>query len=449
MKPNSPFQGRPYRRRRRITSERRWPALRRPAHGFLLLLVIPFLTGLAGCDGVADPAPQEESLEPPGSEPSVPELPRALTDGEAEVLEGSNAFGFDLLQEILRETPDSTVFLSPLSASMALGMTMNGAAGELWESMRDALRFGNLSQEEINASYRSLTDLLRGLDPAVTFDLANSIWHVTGLTLTEDFRAVTKEVFDAESHALEFSAPDAADVINAWVEEATRGRIQDMVPSPIPPGIITYLLNATYFQGRWTDAFEPDSTSRGTFHLPDGGEGRADFMTRTGSMLSTSAPLYDAVELPYGEEEAFAMTIVVPRNEATVAQVLEELAGGEWHTLVGNLQRRSARILLPRFELEWEQVLDDFLDRMGMQFGGDLSPMFGEPGPRIEEVKQKTFVRVDEEGTEAAAATSVAIGISGLHEVRADRPFLLAIRERVSGTVLFLAAIVEPPPPAE
>lgn len=393
-----------------------------------------------------------ESIFGPRSEPApkkITSLPRALSAAELGTLQASNAFGLELLRRLHADQPEKTVFLSPLSASMALGMTLNGAAGETWEGMRTALRFGDLSQDEINAAYRGLIDLLRGLDPAVTFEIANSIWHRLDRVPLDDFQQTVESVFDARIHGLDFADPTAAETINDWVKRATRDRIETIVEPPIPANVIAYLINAIYFKGDWTDRFDPELTHSGPFHLADGGTETVRFMDRTGEALTRFTEHYVAAELAYGGE-AFAMTIVVPRDDVTISQLVEHLASGGWAELVDGLEPAELRVILPRFELEWEASLNDPLIAMGMAdaFTGaaDFSRMFA-TGAHIDEVKQKIFLKVDEEGTEAAAVTSVAMVECACAppEVRADRPFILAIRERLSGTVLFIGAIVEAP----
>jgi serine protease inhibitor len=389
----------------------------------------------------------------PGEAPrEITELPRALTQSEAEVLRASNAFGFDLLREIVRSEPASSHFISPLSASMALGMTLNGASGETFDAMRGALRFDGLSEEEINASYRGLIDLLTDLDPRVSFQIANSVWHRPELVPLESFASALERSFDAEVRGIDFASAVAASTINDWVRDRTNGRIEEIVEDPIPWDVVMYLLNAIHFKGDWTAQFDPDRTREGDFHLPDGSTARVRFMTRTDGFRMGAGPGYTAADLPYGGK-AFSMTVVVPAKGGSLPELVEALDDEGWAAIVGSLHdaQGGARLYLPRFTLEWERTLNEVLEALGMGVAfrdgeADFSRIFGFFGPFISEVKQKSFIQVDEEGTEAAAVTSVEIGLtSAPPEVRLDRPFLLAIRERLSGTILFLGAISEAP----
>ncbi len=409
--------------------------------GFLAYGLIVALLATPGCDWLVGPG-DDHPPEP------ITELPRALTGAELEAIRASNAFGFDLLEEVVAEDRSSSVFISPFSASMALGMTMNGADGATFDAMRQTLRFGDLSEDEINESYRGLLDLLVELDPDVEVAVGNAVWHRLGLTLRESFRDRVESHFDARVEGLDFGDPASAEVINQWVREATRDRIETMVEPPIPSNIVAYLMNAVYFKAGWTEPFDPDLTRTEPFHLPNGGTEPVELMMRDDTLRVHVTDRYAAVDLPYAGQ-AYSMTVVVPKGDVAVHDLVEEADDQWWSALVDGFHTTRAQVWLPRFELEWEARLNDALRAMGMEIafqpGADFSRMFEDAGPWIDEVKQKTFVRVDEEGTEAAAATSVSMATSLPPQVRADRPFLFAIRERLSGTILFMGVIVEPP----
>lgn len=411
---------------------------------FALLCALSF----SGCDLFTGPG------GPDAPPPEITDLPRALTLQEQEVLSASNAFGFHLLHEVVRIEPGASHFLSPLSASMALGMTMNGAAGKTWEAMRQTLRFGDLTEDEINASYRGLIDLLTGLDSRVSFQLANSVWHDRSLTPLEPFVARLDEAFDADVRGVDFAAPDAASTINAWIRDATNGRIETIVPDPIPINVVMYLLNAIHFKGDWTDRFDPELTREGDFFLADGSTATVRYMSREAGFDIYEHADFVALDLPYGGR-AFSMTVLLPHDPEGLPDLLASLDDAVWADVEGGLRqvRSDARLLLPRFTLERRQALNDALGAMGMGIAftadADLSRMLDPAGggaPFISAVLQGTFLKVDEVGTEAAAATSVEVSVISNSPVYVvDRPFVVAIRERLSGTILFLGAIAEAP----
>jgi len=175
---------------------------------------------------------------PSGAAPRITALPRALTNGEQAVIGASNAFGFGLLRELDRTRADSNIFMSPLSASMALGMTMNGAAGQTFDEMRAALAFGTRPAAEINASYRSLIDMLRALDPTVDFRIANSIWYRAGFPFEQTFLDESRQFFDARVSGLDFASSNAVPSINDWVRQSTNGKIDKIVDGPIPNDVV-------------------------------------------------------------------------------------------------------------------------------------------------------------------------------------------------------------------
>ena len=381
-------------------------------------------------------------------------LPRPLDVSELAVVNANNHFGFDLLRELNAADPDSNIFISPLSASMALGMTLNGAAGSTYDAMRETLGFGDLSNEAINQSYRGLIDLLIDLDPRVTFGLGNSIWYREGFPVEQDFLDTTGEYFDAEVAALDFNDPTSVGVINGWVEENTAGKIKEIIEPPIDPMTVMFLINAIYFNGTWTYEFDPAETESAPFHRPDGSTVPIMLMAQETDLAYVNNERYQAVDLPYGGE-AYSMTVVLPREDVSIGSLVAELDENSWDALLADAQVTGIELHLPRFKLEYEKVLNDALKALGMGVaftGGaaDFSRIAAGRELFISRVKQKTFVEVDEEGTEAAAVTVVEMREtsipSGPPVMRVDRPFLFAIRERFSGTVIFVGKIVDLPP---
>ena len=400
--------------------------------GALLLFVA------AGCgESVTNPSDDAEEIT---------QLPRALSTAEVEVIAANNRFAFGLLAQA--NLPDGNLFLSPLSASMALGMTMNGAAGETWSQMRDALGFGSLAEEEINASYESLLGLLVGLDPAVETAIGNSVWTRQGFPVHSDFLDAVRETFDAEVEELDFASPSASERINGWVKAATGDRIEEIVPASIPGAVVMYLINAIYFKGSWALRFDPSDTRAEPFHLDDGSTRTAQLMTLRRDLPYQENSRFQAVDLPYGGR-AFSMTVLLPRRGVSVDDLAASLDAGEWEEIAGSFHETDVRLFLPRFRMAYERTLNDDLAALGMVDAFDQRADFTRLSPAgglwISEVKQKSWVEVNEEGTEAAATTVVSVAESAGSIVRADRPFLFFIRERLSGTILFAGKLASPP----
>ena len=398
----------------------------------------------ASCGGPTDPSPPKE----------ITELPRPLTAVEERVIDRSNAFGFELLRRVDegREADKPNTILSPLSASMALGMALEGADGDTYTDMRDALGFQGFSRGEVNDSYEGLLDLLLDLDPAVEVGIANSAWSRQDFPfLPSYFDAITTH-FDAEVRELDFSNPASKDVMNQWVRDKTKNRIKSIVEE-IRPLDILFLINTVYFNGKWTTQFKKSETRMAPFRLEDGSQVEVPMLSGRISHVGFAWMEGGRVmaELPYGGR-AFRMVLLVPGEGETVGDLLAILDDDTWRSWLGSLHEQSGEIMvqMPKFELEWGGLLNDALEAMGMEKAfdytqADFSRMTAAPDAHISRVNQKTYMRVDEEGTEAAAATSVVIGVtSAPPAVMVDRPYLLAIRERLSGAILFLGAVRDP-----
>jgi serine protease inhibitor len=411
-----------------------------PRSTLRLLVAVAGLTIATACG---------DSSGPEGPPAAITSLPRPLSDAERSVIDASNTFAFGLLREVNATRARENVFISPLSASMALGMTLNGTNGETQGEMRGALGFETQSLDDINASYRSLITLLRGLDRRVEFSLANAIWYREsfGPQVSQSFLETTRTFFDARVAALDFGAPSAVSTINDWVKQSTNGKIAEIVKE-IPANVVMYLMNAIYFKGAWRERFDPAKTRAEPFRLTSGELVDVPMMSRSMPVKVGTRAGAQIAELPYGGG-AYVMTIVLPAAGASVDDVVAQLSSGTWSQVVDDLHDAETVVSLPKFKLEWEGQLNDELQRLGIvkAFGDadftGLSPSAGR-SLRISEVKQKTFVDVNEEGTTAAAVTSVAIVDSAPIPFKVDRPFLFAIRERISGTILFLGKIVDP-----
>jgi serine protease inhibitor len=397
----------------------------------------------------------EAPTSPGGGPPAeIRELPRTLSAAESAVAAAGNRFAFDLLRQVTASAPDSNVFLSPLSASMALGMAMSGAEGETFLQMRNTLGFTGMGREELGAAYRGLIELLRGLDRAVEFEIGNSVWVRQGFGVETSFLDFVRTSFDAGARTLDFADPEAAGIINGWASERTRGRIPTIVEPPIDPLTVMFLINAIYFKGDWREKFEVGRTRSETFHGV-AGEGSVPLMRRDGNFRYRETATLQVVDLPYGGD-AFSMTVVLPREGVELADVQRSMDPGSWDALVSGMAVSEGTVLLPRFRMEYRRDLNEDLQALGMTDAfdpgrADFTGMSGdalEQGLHVTRVLQKTFVSVDEEGTEAAAVTSVEMGVTSLPQrftFRADRPFLFVIRERLSGTLLFAGVIVRAP----
>jgi serpin B len=402
-------------------------------------LVLLLLTGVASCDPATGPG---------GPPAQLTSLPRDLTAEEVRVSGAANQFALTLFRRLNQAQPAENVFVSPLSVSFALGMTMNGANGATFDEMRATLGFGADELAAINAGYRGLFSLESGLDPTTTFQIANSVWHRQTLPVLPAFVESMRQVFGADVTAAPFDASTVA-AVNGWVSQKTAGKIPTILDQ-IDPLDVMFLINAIYFKGSWRDRFDPARTVTAPFNALGGvqpvrmmyrpaGVGKLRFHRTTAATVG---------ELSYGNG-AFVMTIVVPQDANALAATLDTAS---WRALLAPMVERDFAVSLPKFTLEYKRELKDDLKALGMQTpfipdGADFTRM-STLGRQlfIAFVQHKTFVDVNEEGTEAAAVTNVGIGLTSLPPcLCVDRPFLFAIRERFSGTILFLGKIVRVP----
>jgi len=317
--------------------------------------------------------------------------------------------------------------------------------------MRTTLGFGDATQEDINEGYRSLIALLRGLDPGTDFRIANSIWSRLGFPFEQSFFSAGKTFFDAEISPLDFGDPASLVTINDWVKRSTSGKIPKILDA-IDGDDVMFLINAIYFKGNWQYTFDKSETQDAPFTALDGAARPVPLMHQEATLRYLEKPEFQAVDLLYGNG-AFAMTVILPRDGADANALVGSLNETEWNRWLEGFQERTVDLFLPKFKLEYERKMNDDLTALGM--GVAFQPYvadFGRMSPRGRElfisfVKQKTYVDVYEEGTEAAAVTVTGISVVSVGPppvtMRVDRPFVFAIRERFSGTILFVGKIAK------
>jgi serpin B len=380
---------------------------------------------------------------------SLKVLPRELSDDERRTIAASNQFAFDLFRSINKRFVDTNVFISPLSASFALAMTLNGADGETFDGMRQALRIEESDRSRINDAYRDLIALLLELDSSVDMRIANAIWYRNEFPFHQAFFDTVSHYFAARVAGLNFDDPATVDRINAWADTATAGKITKVLDS-IEDHIVMLLMNAIYFKGSWRSQFDPAQTQNAPFALERGGSHTARMMQLNEQVALGMVNGTQAVDLPYGRA-AFTMTAILPPSGTDVDAFIETLDQAKWDAIIGVLRHAKADVYLPKFRMEWEDTLNTDLKSMGMAnafcWGCANFTRMSPLGHKlyIDFVKQNTFVNVNEEGTEAAAVTTVGVGLTSLPpSIRFDRPFVFLIRERLSGTILFMGKVAVP-----
>jgi len=366
----------------------------------------------------------------------------------------NNRLGFEIFHQLREEDAEENLFISPASILAALTMTYNGAEGETREAMEETLHFKDMSREEVNEAFADLLSILKNPDPKVEMAIANSLWAREGIEFKEDFLGRNEEFFKAEIAELDFDDPDAVDIINSWVEENTGGKIEDIIEPPINPLTVLFLINAIYFHGEWSEPFDPALTEEIPFTLTGGDEKEHPVMFRESDFSYLETDLFQAVRLPYGKEKRIGMYVFLPVEEAGLEKFYDQLDADNWAEWRDSFANREGEVGLPRFSFDYEITLNDVLEELGMAIAfddsaADFSGMREIP-PRlyISEVKHKSFIDVNEEGTEAAAATSVEVTLESAmpdsFSMVADRPFFFAIADDMTGSILFMGSLLEP-----
>jgi len=372
----------------------------------------------------------------------------------ADVSTPVNDFGFRLLRT-LTDGSGRNVIVSPLSVSLALAMTYNGAAGDTRTAIAKTLGAASLTDETFNRNNQSLLETIGKADPAVQMEVANALWAQSGFPISPDFLRLNQNFYEASVESLDFAGnpQSAVDTINAWVSKKTHAKIPKIIKEASRQTVLI-LTDAVYFKGRWTVPFDKKKTEPRTFHLPSGGSVSTPMMIQTGRYPYFENNDFQAIRLSYGKDR-FAMYVFLPRKPGALPDFLRSLDESHWNQWTRKLFQRKGRIVLPKFESTYSQRLNDALESMGMDiaFGrsADFSRIHPPPPPLlINDVEHKTYVKVDEEGTEAAAATSVGIVAMAVavgpppFEMVVDHPFFCAIAERQSGALLFGGVVTDP-----
>lgn len=401
-------------------------------------ILVPFLVlGMQSC---------EESSDNP--EPA----PLELTPKSKMLIQADNAFGLEIFREVVgSEENTQNIMISPLSVSLALAMTYNGSDGTTREAMEETLHLAGLTVEEINTSYKYLIAAMISLDPKVKLDIANSIWYRNDFNVEQDFLDLNETYFNAEVTPLDFGAPASLTRINNWVAENTNNKITKILDA-INPLDVMYLINAIYFKGMWTYQFDPEMTEGMPFYLENGTVEEHPFMIMEADVMYYSNDLIEAIELPYGKGD-YSMIVIVPGSGKTSSDVIDHITTENWEFwLNGFYLRQALKIHLPKFRFEYEKSLKEVLSTLGMAIA--FSPVeadFSKINPiydlYISEVKHKTFIEVNEEGTEAAAVTAVTIGTTSIQPpnlFEANRPFFFLIKENQSNAIIFSGKVSIP-----
>lgn len=360
----------------------------------------------------------------------------------------NNGFGFRLLALLAGQAPHRNIFISSFSVATALAMLYNGAEGRSKAAMAEALGIRELTLRQLNAANAAFAARQKRLDPKIELAIANSIWTRQGIVPSPEFIERITTDYDGQVASLDFGQADAAEIINRWVYEKTHRKIRDLVTPPMVSPAILILINAIYFKGIWTDQFDPDQTVERDFHLLDGSRKRLPMMFQSGTYGYYETGEFQAVSLPYGEGRV-RMYIFLPRPPYSITDFQQALNFETWQAWLAGFSQMKGDLGLPRFKVEYKTELLPALTALGgPELAGEDFRGLGAGPLIISNVIHKTFLEVNEEGTEAAAATAVVVTRNAIafdsFRLVVDRPFFCAIRDNDTGAILFMGFILDP-----
>ncbi|HYG56871.1 MAG TPA: serpin family protein, partial [Symbiobacteriaceae bacterium] len=397
-------------------------------------LAILLLILLVGCGGVAKPAGTESLTGP--KEP--------VTTTDARLMRAETSFSFDLLGRLQAEKPGQNLFISPASVSLALAMTYNGARGETQQAMAEALAVDGMTVAEVNQANAALQSVLSNPDPKVELSIANSIWYQQGYKVNPGFLAATGDFYKAEVAPVDFASPTAGPTINRWVSDATRGKIPKVIGETDPLDRM-YLVNAIYFNGKWKEPFDEKLTQPRPFFKQDGSSKEHPMMTKDDRFRYLQGDNFQAVALPYGDGR-LNMYVFLPDKGVTLDQFAGSITADRWEAWMGQFRSKEGVLTLPKVKLEWESNLKQAMTDLGMGIAfqpgkADFGDLFAgmQEELYIGFILHKTFLDMNEKGTEAAAVTVVGIRATSMpapqerFTMLVDRPYLMAIRDDKTG----------------
>lgn len=377
----------------------------------------------------------------------------ARPDTSPELASAITAVGVDLLQKLHKTGARDNLFISPFSIATAVAMIGIGARGTTQEEMFHALHLTGKQDADVVQLFGRLLNAVQSDESDSLLKVADAIFVDHNIHLEEPFIKLAHAQFKADARPLDFSSSQSVTEINNWVSTQTNGKIAKLVEK-LNPSEVAVLLNAVYFKGKWRNAFPPENTASRDFHITDNQSKSLLMMSRTGSYPYLNEDGLQAIALPY-KSDRFTAYVVLPSDSEDLGTFIGRLSAADWERLLSRLSSKKGTIILPKFRVEYSEVLNTALQALGMRLAfsdsADFAKMHAPPPPlAISRIIHKTYVDVDEQGTEAAAVTGGMMSITAAPMVTppfrmvVDRPFVFAIRENVTGTLLFIGSIFDP-----
>ena len=368
----------------------------------------------------------------------------------AKVIETNNDFGLDLLKTVVSGEDSPNLMISPASVSIALGMAYNGAETTTRDAFEEVLNYDGLTREEVNEITKELIGVLVTNVKGNLLEIANSMWYDEGFPVELDFIDLNSIYYDAEVREIDFRTADAVKTINDWVSDKTHGKIDEIIQA-IDPAMMMILINAIYFNCVWEVEFDPRDTDKAPFYTEEGQIfGQVDMMRLESTFDVAFTDDFSAVELPY-KNGKFSMFLFLPSEGTSVNDLVKQLDGNTWNSWREEFQEmEDFTVNMPKFKFEYERSMADDLKEMGLDIAFTDEADFSGISPvdlLISDVIHKTYIDVNEEGTEAAAVTAIVFETTSIGPpsyIRLDRPFLFAITENTSKSILFIGKLARP-----
>lgn len=379
---------------------------------------------------------------------------KKLTDQNgALVVNADNEFGLSVFQSLAKSKPGDTVFISPTSLAFCLQMVYNGSAGETERAMSKALRLDGLTMDQVNDANIGLRSLMMSADPKVELATANSLWLRQGFDVRQEFLDMNRAAYGANVNNLNFGDPKSVDIINQWCSENTKGRIPKIIDE-IKQDDVMFLINAVYFKGKWSTPFKPENTKEGDFTLEDSKKIITPLMSLSDEFSYKQGENYQAVRLPYGDGR-LGMMIILPKVGFSASKLVEGLDYEKWQAYIAGMRSIEGRVSIPRIKFTGDYPLAPTLRTLGFSDmldpnRADFTRIRTQKDVYVSGVKQKTFLEVNEEGTEAAAVTEGTLGVTSVpmpetpFELIANRPFVFAIVDSQTKAILFVGILRKP-----
>ena len=417
------------------------------ALGFMLA------SAVGGCGGGSMDGSSMSPNPPPSAPPSGPSTtaPPAVMQAQQDntpvdpaIVTADNTFGVNLFQNLYSATPGN-VAIAPISVAMALQIVYNGAGGATQQGMAQTLQLGSLSTTDLNNDNAALQGSLMNPDPQVNLTIANSLWmHLDTNPLPAAFTQMDQTYYGATVGDL----AGAPDNVNSWVNTATNGLISSILPPGNYASVVAVIANVIYFKGQWSTGFDPSQTAPAPFTLMDGTQVSVSMMHQSATYGYLQGANFQAVRIPYGAGR-FSMLAVMPNAGTNFNSFVAGLTPAMLNTWEGQLQTVMGNLSMPKFTATWGASLVQPLTALGMQAAFCPSASFPGLGTVcIQDVEHKTVVEVDESGTVAAGATTVTIIPTAVEApsftLALDQPFLYAIRDDMTGELLFIGTMTNP-----